>query len=374
MSHRGYTEKNRREISLYDRRVREILPDNFPLEYPKFIQFLETYYEYLESTDSPAELVDHLFESKDITETDEVLLGFMEDELLLGESYFQGFKDKRAAAKISSSLYKSKGSKLSIQQFFRTFYQQDPEIVYTKENIFKLNDSKIGPDSFRYITDDKLYQTYAILIKVGIPITDWKEIYKLFVHPAGFYLGGELQIISELGFGSYAQNDALGNAIPLVFDGYDLMDSAGPLDPIVPTLSTFAQSFSLGEDQAEAGFNVFDSDRTRIGEVKTDLDRFHQDQFDSSLSLQDISRFNSSLLRTVGGFVVNGVKPTYQPGGIPGVDYASAYVPSYPTFDVDALTGIPDSDQVLGHDIDFSADSSPTTNVFRGGLTTMDRQ
>ena len=126
MSHRGYTEKNRREISLYDRRVREILPDNFPLEYPKFIQFLETYYEYLESTDSPAELVDHLFESKDITETDEVLLGFMEDELLLGESYFQGFKDKRAAAKISSSLYKSKGSKLSIQQFFRKFYQQDP--------------------------------------------------------------------------------------------------------------------------------------------------------------------------------------------------------------------------------------------------------
>lgn len=374
MSHRGYKEKNRREISLYDRRVREILPDNFPVEYPKFVQFLETYYEYLESTDSPAELVDHLFESKDINETDEVLLAFMEDELLLGESYFQGFKDKRAAARISGSLYKSKGSTLSIQQFFRTFYQQDPEIVYTKENIFKLNDSKIGPDSFRYITDDKLYQTYAILIKVGIPITDWKEIYKLFVHPAGFYLGGELQIISELGFGAYAQNDALGNAIPLVFDGYDLMDSAGPLDPIVPILSNFAQSFSLGEDQAEAGFNVFDSDRTRIGEVKTDLDRFHQDQFDSSLSIQDISRFNSSLLRTVGGFVVNGVKPTYQPGGIPGVDYASAYVPSYPTFDVDALTGIPDSDQVLGHDIDFSADSSPTTNVFRGGLTTMDRQ
>ena len=66
--------------------------------------------------------------------------------------------------KYSNTLYRSKGTKYSIQQFFRTFFGIDPEIIYTKKNVFKVGetDSFIGDQSQRFLTNDKLYQTFAI--------------------------------------------------------------------------------------------------------------------------------------------------------------------------------------------------------------------
>lgn len=152
-------------------------------------------------------MLSHLFSARDVNETDITLLSFIEDELLLGDAYFQGFSKPnateieretqlRAAANFSSIMFRSKGTRFAIEWFFRSFYGIDAEVIYPKENIFTIGeiDSKIGPDSLRYLTDDKLYQTYALLVRVGIPISQWKEIFKLFAHPAGMYLAGEVLI------------------------------------------------------------------------------------------------------------------------------------------------------------------------------------
>ena len=214
---------NRRAISVQDKKqVSGILPEYFQTEYPKFASFLEAYYDYSDSDVSPTKLIDELFLSRDITQVDIDLLSFIEDELLLGQQYFEGFRNKREAADYSSTLYKSKGTKYSIEQFFRVFFNSFVDVKYTKENIFIVGNvhdlekekenhnagitpyapeitvsaSRIGPDDQRYITDDKLYQKYALLIKSTLPINTWRDIYKLFVHPAGMYVAGEVQIIS----------------------------------------------------------------------------------------------------------------------------------------------------------------------------------
>lgn len=189
----------RRNLTVQDNHpVRKLLPSYFAEEYPKFIKFLEAYYDYADSDVSPHHLINDLFLNRDITQTDLSLLSFIEDELLLGTQYFEGFDNKRAAAKYSNTLYKSKGTLYGIQQFFRTFFSISPEVVYTKENVFTVGQDEIGAESQRFITDDKLYQKYAILVKASIPISEWREEYKLFVHPAGMYLGGEVQIVSDL--------------------------------------------------------------------------------------------------------------------------------------------------------------------------------
>jgi len=194
-----YRDLGRREINLTSYQVDEVLSDYIVQNFPKFINFLKAYYEFEQgenySEPSPSRLLDELFKVRDITQTDLTLLSFLEDELLLGQSYFSGFPDKREAAKYSNTLYRSKGTKFSIQQFFRTFFNIDPDIVYTKENIFVVGESEIGAQSDRYITDDKLYQQYAILIKSGLPLETWRQTYKLFVHPAGMYLGAQVQIV-----------------------------------------------------------------------------------------------------------------------------------------------------------------------------------
>ena len=131
------------------------------------------------------------------------MLSYIEDELLLGEEYFQGFgkndSELRAAANFSNILFRSKGTKFAIEWFFRSFYGEDVEVLYTKENIFKIGDvdSQIGPFGLKYLTDDKLYQTFALLVRTGISISKWKEVFKLFAHPAGMYLGGEVLIVDE---------------------------------------------------------------------------------------------------------------------------------------------------------------------------------
>lgn len=189
---------NRRELKVPDYKVKEVLPEFFQSEYPKLISLLNAYYEFEDSDQSPSRLLNDLHQTRDITQTDSRLLSFIEDELLLGQSYFEGFSDKRNAAKYSNVLYRSKGTKYSIQQFFRTFFGIDPEITYTKENIFRLGDSRIGPQSRKFITNDKLYQTFAILIKTDKTFSEWKDTYKLFAHPAGMFLGSEVQILSTV--------------------------------------------------------------------------------------------------------------------------------------------------------------------------------
>jgi len=197
--HKGFLDKRRRFLNLREMQIENVLPEHFTQSYPKFINLLSRYYEW-QDQNNPNELLNHLFATRDINETDITLLSFIEDEFLLGEAYFEGFGDteaeKRAAANFSNQMFRSKGTKFAIEWFFRSFYGLDAEVRYTKENVFTLNtqSSQIGPDSLRYLTNDELYQTFALLVRVGVPIAKWRDIFKLFAHPAGMYLGAEVSI------------------------------------------------------------------------------------------------------------------------------------------------------------------------------------
>ena len=231
---------NRRDVAFPDYKHDQILPEHFQEDYPKLLTLLKEYYHFEDSDQAPSRLVNDLFYSRDITQTDTELLSYIEDELLLGQQYFQGFDNKREAAKFSNQLYRSKGTKYGIQQFFRMFFGIDPDVVYTKNNIFKvggggdyakveqdaladqgveaygqldsagartrfdnyisenyLATSVIGANADRYLTDNRLYQTFAIQVKAELPLADWIEEYRLFAHPAGMFIGAETQIVSQ---------------------------------------------------------------------------------------------------------------------------------------------------------------------------------
>ena len=219
-------DNNRRDLNLHRSEVTQVLPEHFIDDYPNIIKLLEAYYEWMERDGNPDQQVRDLYRSRDLTQVDNDLLQFIEDEILLGQAYFGGFINKREASKFSNILYRSKGTRYSIQQFFRAFFGTDPEVIYPKEQIFRVGPlvdfsldstnaageqilsqaSKIGAESQRFLTDDKLYQVLSVLIKSDIPIDSWREVYKLFVHPAGMYLGGQVQIETT--------NTAISTAMP----------------------------------------------------------------------------------------------------------------------------------------------------------------
>ena len=287
----------RRRLSVLDHKpVSNILPSYFAEEYPKFAKFIEAYYDYADSDVSPHKLIDELFLSRDITQTDIDLLSFIEDELLLGQQYFEGFTNKRAAAKYSNTLYKSKGTKYGIEQFFRTFFGISPEIVYPKENIFivgNLHDidaekadtsstytpkiliqaSEIGAESQKYLTDNKLYQKYAILIRAAIPIDQWREEYKLFVHPAGMYLGGEVQIVSvannTLGIMPTSREDS---DVGAIVEGIATNTLGASLD-ITGLIPTYGDSAEMIRTNL---FQVDDKLTKTLAELDTQYDTFSE--------------------------------------------------------------------------------------------------
>ena len=270
------TDIGRRELGNFTTHtVDQVLPSFFQEEYPKLVSLLNHYYDFEHSDDSPAKMIHDLFLNRDITQTDLQLLSYIETELLLGQSFFEGFSDKRAAAKYSNQLYRAKGTKYSIQQFFRIFFGVDPDVVYTKENVFKVGEEKstIGLENQKYLTNDKLYQTFALLVKTDISSNEWREPYKLFAHPAGMYIGSEVQIVSAVedalsaplvvveppppiavhataSFGDFTNTDMTA----LVDD--ELIDSAGVLSRIRPELISLD---TLSLEQIETIDNQYSS-------------------------------------------------------------------------------------------------------------------
>ena len=58
-------------------------------------------------------------------------------------------------------------------------------------------DGQISENTKR-IQDSLYYQDYSYVVKVGEAIADWREYLKSSVHPAGFYLAGEISIKSQV--------------------------------------------------------------------------------------------------------------------------------------------------------------------------------
>tara|TARA_B100001939_G_scaffold115234_2_gene99740 strand:+ start:35755 stop:36888 length:1134 start_codon:yes stop_codon:yes gene_type:complete len=330
---------NRREIAFPKDSIKEILPQFFRTEYPKLITLLDEYYHYQDDDSSPTRLINELFYNRDITQTDLDLLEYIEDELLLGQAYFEGFADKRAAAKYSNTLYRSKGTKYSIEQFFRTFFSIDPEVIYTKEQVFKLNGgddfreielealeeaskgspafpateygqldsdgartkyqtylkdnyratSQIGFNSQKFLTNNKLYQQFAILVRSELSQSEWIQPYKLFVHPAGMFIGSEVQIISSKEDTITAPNVVIEPPPPVAITGVvSLADTA------VSDVTSLVDDFNVDSAGIKSRirtefFNLNKLSSKTINEINLQYSSLREAQIASSPTLDDTS-------------------------------------------------------------------------------------
>ena len=179
--------------------VTQILPEFYREEYPDLIRFMETYYEYTGEDGSVSfdEQIQNLFSIRDISSTNIEHLDLLISEISDGLETSSFYQNPRLMARLLSQFYRNKGTKLSAEQFFKAFYNENVEITYPKQNIFILNDkpagSLIGPESLKFIQDNKKYQIFSILLKTGMSFNDYETLYKKLVHPAGFYLAAEVE-------------------------------------------------------------------------------------------------------------------------------------------------------------------------------------
>jgi len=193
MTDKTLSDIGRRELDFTGSLIAEALPEWFREDNPKLITLLEEYYKDLDASGNFGNQIKTLPTVRDIPQTSKANLTLIEDELLLGQNYIEGALDQRSGAELSNNFYRSKGTKFGIERFFKLFFGVTPEIIYGKDLLMKVG-SNIGPESGLKITDPTIFQFWGILIKLGIASNEWLDLYKLFAHPAGMFVGAEVQI------------------------------------------------------------------------------------------------------------------------------------------------------------------------------------
>ena len=235
MSH-SLTDHNRRDITLTTSRVGEVVPSYYEEDNAKLITLLEKYYEFLDSDNAKSfsATIRDLHQARDISETDTIYLDELIKEIGNGLQASSFFKQPRLMAKLLASFYRAKGSLVSVEGFFRGFFNEEVTVEYPKDQIFFVGQSEIGFDSQRFIQDNELYQIFSILLKVGISTETYQTLYKKFVHPAGFHFAGQVLSVNDLDLGLSVQ-------------GLNPRDSAD-VDPVFSSetiLGAFAQPVEM---------------------------------------------------------------------------------------------------------------------------------
>ena len=185
---------NRTNLNLRSYSIKEVLPQYYAAAYPNLITFLEGYYDYMDS-DGTIDALQDLYSLYDLEATDLKYIEQIFASIADGANSTY-FGEPREVLRNFANFYRVKGTRYSAEGFFRAFYGLDVEIEYPKNNLFIVSESQIGTESLRYIQNGALYQIFSVLIKSSIPLSTWRDLYKKFVHPAGFFLGG--QVVLEL--------------------------------------------------------------------------------------------------------------------------------------------------------------------------------
>ena len=134
---------------LVNRQVPEFVRD----EYPTFVNFLEAYYEFLETKQASAnnDLISASKSLRTISDVDDSIEAFENSFYNMYATLvpLEVQADKALLFKHLVSLYKSKGSDSSFKLLFRLIFGEDIDLILPKNNVLK-------PSSSDWITDQKL--------------------------------------------------------------------------------------------------------------------------------------------------------------------------------------------------------------------------
>jgi len=179
------TDYDRKDVTVHGAQVDPVIPEHFQEQYPTLVKFLKAYYEYLDSDGQFGSRINNLFNVRDVNEADSDIAALLFQERVPGIDT-EAFVSPSFAYKLLPNFYKTKGTQVSIDGFFRYFYNSDIEKILPRYQMFTVGESELGAQSEKYIQDSYFYQIYSILLKTNLPSSAYSGYYKNFLHPAGY--------------------------------------------------------------------------------------------------------------------------------------------------------------------------------------------
>jgi hypothetical protein len=110
-------------------------------DYSNFVLFLQAYYEWMEENGNVTNESKNLLNYDDVDTTTSQFMDYFINDFL---PYFpkDALVNKAQAVKVAKQLYQSKGTPASYKFLFRTLYNSDVDIFYTKDAILRASDGK----------------------------------------------------------------------------------------------------------------------------------------------------------------------------------------------------------------------------------------
>ena len=128
-------------------RVEGQLPDFVKQDHATFVAFLEAYYEYMEQTGKPYEIICNLRNYFNVDKTVDDFLQYFKTQFGkdVPEAVFAN-ANKPSVLKHLRDFYRSKGSEKSFQFLFRLLYKEEIEFYYPSVDMLRVSDGRYTKD------------------------------------------------------------------------------------------------------------------------------------------------------------------------------------------------------------------------------------
>ena len=144
------------------------LPEFIRDDNPAFTQFIKSYYEWMEQSNTSAVIAQskQLLSYKDIDQTLDGFLQYYINDFL---PYFPNdvVLDERKLIKAAREFYQKKGSVESIQFLFRVLYGKEAQIFFPKDNILKASDGRWTQPQALKILLSPAHESFDVSLLVG---------------------------------------------------------------------------------------------------------------------------------------------------------------------------------------------------------------
>jgi len=206
-----------------EKTISNLIESQFPAFYaeegPRFIEFVKTYYEWMEE-DNVLYHSRRLLEYNDIDTTiDDFLIHFKNK--YLNSIQFETVVDTRSLVKHSLDLYRSKGTERSVDLFFRSIFGEPATIYYPGDDVFKTSDGMwVRPQYLELFVSDNIKEFIGVEIEgINSGATAFVEKYvKKRSADSGFYthLYYLNSIVGEFESGEKVRNKLSGVIGPII--------------------------------------------------------------------------------------------------------------------------------------------------------------
>jgi hypothetical protein len=151
--------------------IAPLIPDQFPIDYqengPMFVNFMQVYYQWLETQNNVFGVLRNLLNTDDIDRTADDFVVFFKEKYLKGIKYNTD-SNIRTLIKNSLPFWRAKGTERAIDLFFQLIYGEDASIYYPSSDILKVSDGQWVIPIYLEVSNSILNQNYINKQIVGI--------------------------------------------------------------------------------------------------------------------------------------------------------------------------------------------------------------